>query len=101
MDSELLTSLASAPQDSQENRANVIFVSMLTGILLGVVGFAAVQAVLLFVDITISLNDLGIIIGSVVLVVALLGIMMKSRQRPKSEKFVETMEHVASFLGKK
>lgn len=101
MDSELLTSLASAPQESAENRANLILVSMLTGILIGVVGFAAVQAVLLFVEVPLSLNDLGIIIGSVVVVVFLLGIMMKSRQKPKSEKLVETMEHVAGFLGKK
>lgn len=101
VDSELLTSLASAPQDSQENRSNLILVSMVAGILVGVAGFAAVEVGLRFAGIILDFNDLGIIIGSIVLLVALLFLMMKSQKKPKGEKLVETMEQISGFLSKK
>lgn len=101
IESELLTSLASAGQESQENRSNIILVSIVAGILIGVAGFAAVQAGLLFGDIRLELNELGIIVGSIVLLIALLYVMMKTQKRPKGEKLVETIENVSSFLSKR
>lgn len=101
IESELLTSLASAPQDSVENKANLIFVSLMTGSLAGITVFAAVQLALLFVNIPLGTKELGIIVGSVAVLVLLLAMMMKSRSKPKSEKLVETMEGVSAFLSKK
>lgn len=101
VESELLTSLASAPQESQENRSNIILVSIIAGVLIGIAGLAAIQIALLFSDITLSYRELGIIVGSIVLVVALLAVMMKAQRKPKGEKLVETMESVAGFLSSK
>lgn len=97
IDSELLTSLASAPGDSQENRSNMVMVSLITGVLLGITGLAILQIALLLVKIPLGYKELGIIAGSIVAVFLLLMVAMKMR-KPKSEKLVEAMEHVASFL---
>jgi len=97
LDSELLTSLASAPGDSQENRSNMVMVSLITGVLLGITGLAILQIALLLVKIPLGYKELGIIAGSIVAVFLLLMVAMKMR-KPKSEKLVEAMEHVASFL---
>lgn len=99
VDSELLTSLASAPQDSQENRANLLLVTLVAGALAGVTAFAAIQVVLLLLEISLGYRELGVIIGSVATLVGLLWIAMKSQKKTKSEKLVETMEHVSSLLS--
>lgn len=99
VESELLTSLASAPQESQENRSNMILVSIIAGVLLGVAGLAAIQFGLLFTEITLGKRELGIIAGTIVVLVFLLVSMMKMQRKPKGEKLVETMESVAGFLS--
>lgn len=101
MESELLTSLASAPQEGQENKANLILVSLIGGALAGITGFAALQLLLLLVEIPLGYRELGIIVGSVALLVAFLYLIMKSRTKSKNEKLVETMEQVSAFLSKK
>ena len=101
IESELLTSLASAPQDSVENRANLIFVTLMTGALGGITAFAAIQILLLLVNIPLGYRELGIIVGSVFVLVVMLALMMKGRAKPKNEKLVETMEQVSSFLSSK
>lgn len=98
VDSELLTSLASAPGDSQENKSNMVLVSLVTGVLLGITAFAVVQIVLLLMNMPLGYKELGIIAGSIAGVILLLMIVMKMRKKPKSEKLVEVMESVASFL---
>lgn len=101
VDSELLTSLASAPQDSQENRANLVLVTFVTGILAGVTGFAAVQIVLLLTKITLGYKELGTIVGSVVFLLILVVSMTKGQKKPKGEKLMEVMEKAAGLVGKK
>ncbi len=101
VDSELLTSLASAPQDSQENRSNIILVSIVTGVLAGVGGFAVIQAFLLSAQIVLGYKELGTVAGSIALLVGLMIMMMKTQKKPKGEKLVETMEKVAGLMGKK
>ena len=98
IDSELLTSLASAPADSQENRSNMILVSMVVGVLLGVTGFTVLQIALLLIKIPLGLEPLGIIAGSIVAVVLLLMLVMKMQKLPKGDKMVETIEGISSFL---
>lgn len=98
IDSELLTSLASAPGDSQENRSNMILVSMIVGVLLGITGFAAIQLILLLIQIPLGIRELGIIVGSIAAVMLLLVVVMKLQKLPKGEKMVETIESLSSFL---
>lgn len=101
VDSELLTSLASAPQESQENTSNLILVSIVTGVLAGVGGFALLQAFLLSAQIVLGYKELGTVAGSIALLVGLMIMMMKSQKKPKGVKLVETMEKVAGLMGKK
>lgn len=98
IDSELLTSLASAPSDSQENKSNMILVSLILGILLGITGFAVIQIVLLLLRVPLGYRELGIIAGSIVVVMLLLMIVMKLQKLPKGEKLVENIESISSFL---
>jgi uncharacterized membrane protein YqjE len=98
IDSELLTSLASAPSDSQENKSNMILVSMIVGILLGITGFAVIQIVLLLIKIPLGYRELGIVAGSIVAVMLLLMAVMKMQKLPKGEKLVENIESISSFL---
>jgi uncharacterized membrane protein YqjE len=98
IDSELLTSMASAPADSQENKSNMIMVSLMVGALLGITGFAVIQIILLLVQIPLGLEQLGIIVGSIVLVILLLMAVMRMQKMPKGEKMVETIEGIAGFL---
>jgi flagellar biosynthesis protein FliP len=101
VDSELLTSLASAPQDSQENRANLVLVTLVAGILAGVTGFAVVQIVLMLLKVTLGYKELGTIVGSVLFLLLLVMSMMKGQKKPKGEKLMEVMEKAAGLVGKK
>jgi uncharacterized membrane protein YqjE len=98
IDSELLTSLASAPSDSQENKSNMIMVSLIVGVLLGITGFAVIQIVLLLIKIPLGYRELGIVAGSIVAVMLLLMAVMKMQKLPKGEKLVENIESISSFL---
>lgn len=98
VDSELLTSMASAPQDSVENRSNMIMVSIVVGALLGIVALSAIQIVLMLAGLPLGLKELSIIVGSIAVVSLLLMIVLKMQRKPKNDKLVETIESIASFL---
>lgn len=98
IDSELLTSMASAPQDSQENRSNMILVSIILGIVFGVAAFAILQILLLLVSIPLGIKELSIIAGSILGVIIVAALIMKMQRMPKGEKLVETVEGISSFL---
>jgi hypothetical protein len=100
--SELLTSLAAAPQDSQENRSGVVLVSFIGGALAGILALALVQLGLVFAGIPFGWQELTGVAGSIVGVLLLLYVLIKmQRNLPTGEKFLETMEHVSSFLSTK
>ncbi len=100
VNSELLTHLASAPQDSQENRTNLILVTLGMGFIGGIACFALLQLALLFLDITFAKRELTMVGGGILGLALLTAILMKMRRMPKNEKLTETIENVASFLGK-
>ncbi|HVW66987.1 MAG TPA: hypothetical protein VHA78_04650 [Candidatus Peribacteraceae bacterium] len=98
VDSELLTSMASAPQDNQENKSNMILVSMILGIIFGVAGFSVIQIALLLVKIPLGIKELSIIVGSILAVILVGALVMNMQRKPKGEKLVETIEGISSFL---
>jgi len=100
VNSELLTHLASAPQDSQENRGNLIMVTLGLGMVAGIALFALLQFGLLFVDVRLGARELGLIGGGIIVLAILVGMLMKMRRMPRGEQLTETIENVASFLGK-
>ena len=101
VESELLTSLASAPQDNQEDKSNLVLVSIVAGVLLGIGGMAVVQIGLLLADMPLGYQELAIIAGSIGTLIVLLLLIMKLQSKPKGEKLLETMEKVSSFLSTK
>lgn len=98
--SELLTKLASAPQDSKENRSQLVLVSMGLGAVGGVAAFSVVQLVLLFAEFPFTWKEHAIILGVIVGVAALGALLMYMQRMPKNDKLTDTVESVARFLGK-
>ena len=101
LSSELLTNLASAPQDSQENRTHLIIVTLGVGILGGIFALALGQAALIFWQITLGLRELLLIAGSLLTLAILVGVLAKLQKLNRGQKIADTMEKVAQFLSKK
>ncbi len=97
--SELLTKLASAPQDSHENRGHLVLVSLGLGAVGGVAVFSAVQLMLLIAEFPLTWKEHAIIVGSIVGIAALGALLMYVQRMPKSDKLTDTVENVARFLG--
>lgn len=98
--SELLTRLASAPQDSQENRGHLVLVSIGLGVIAGVAAFSALQLALLLAKFPLTWKEHVIILGSIAGMAILGFVLMKLQRKPKSDKLTESVESVARFLGK-
>jgi len=99
--SELLTGLASAPQDSQENRSQLVLVTLGTGILAGIFALAVLQSILLALDIRLEQRELLIIAGSLFGLAILASLLSKMKRGNRSEKLVETMEKLTTLISKK
>lgn len=98
--SDLLTRLASAPQDSRENRGHLVLVSLGLGAVGGVALFSAAQLVLLLSNFPLTWKEHAIIVGCIAGVAALGALLMYVQRMPKSDKLTDTVENVARFLGK-
>jgi len=102
VNSELLTSLASAPQDSQENKSQLVLTTIGTGVLIGIFVMAALQlALLVALDISFSTRELLVVAGGLLGLAILATILMKMKRKNKSEKLLETMEKLSGLLSKK
>ena len=100
--SELLTGLASAPQDSQENKSQLVLTTMGTGVLLGIFILATLQlALLVALDVSFSTRELLVVAGGLLGIAILAMILIKMKRRNKSEKLLETMEKLTGLLSKK
>ncbi len=100
INSELLTNLASAAQDSQENRSQLVLVTLGVGALTGVFFFAIGQVILLAAGVTLATRELLIVAGGLVGLTILVSILDRLRRKGKGEKIVEKMEKVASLVSK-
>lgn len=99
--SELLTDLASAPQDNEDNRQHLMLVTFGCGIFVGLFLFSVVQLILLLGKIQLNLGNLITIIASMLVLAGLGWALMRSRQRQKSTKFYDTIEKIATIIPKK
>ncbi len=99
--SELLTSLASAPGDTQEDRGNVILVTLAAGMFLGVFLTLGTLVVLSFFDIRPTNEQFLLVMGGLLLVVVILKIMQRAQRRPSTkQKVAESMEKLSELLSK-
>lgn len=100
INSDLLTKLASAPQDSRENTGHLVLVSIGLGAIGGVAVFSAIQLVLLFSNFPLTWKEHAIIVGCIAGVAALGALLMYVQRMPKSDKLTDSVENIARFLGK-
>ena len=98
--SELLTSLASAPQDSRENQTKFTLVTLGSGVLLGVFLFSLIQILLLAFGIASGVRDYGVVAGILAGLVVLVLILERLKRRKKADKITEAMERLTSLFSK-
>ncbi|MDO8469308.1 MAG: hypothetical protein Q7S29_06165 [Candidatus Peribacter sp.] len=101
LSSELLTQLASAPQDSQENRAHLIIVTLGVGTLFGIFVFALGQVVLSVLGYELGSSDLMLIAGGLVCLAVLTVVLARLQRLARAQRIADVMERTASFLSKK
>ncbi len=100
IDSELLTDLASAPQDSQENREQLVTVTLAVGILMGVFVMAIAQIALTPWGIYLRQQHLLMIAGTLFGIAVLTWILTKSKKKGSNQKMADTMEKIANIVSK-
>ncbi|OGJ57431.1 hypothetical protein A3H22_02500 [Candidatus Peribacteria bacterium RIFCSPLOWO2_12_FULL_55_15] len=100
VNSELLTGLASAPQDSVENRTKLLLVTLGLGTVLGVFALSSAQLTLTFLNTGLRQREFLIISGGL-LGLAILTVMLGRLQRTqRNDRIEETIEKIASMLPK-
>lgn len=100
IDSELLTDLASAPQDTQENKEQMIMVTMVTGILIGVFAMTILQIALTPWEIVLKQRELLMIAGTLLGFGILVWIMSKTKRKGRSQKLSDAMEKLTGMVSK-
>lgn len=99
--SDLLTALASAPQDKQEDRAKLVIVTFGVGIIAGVFLTVATFLGLILFKIQPEVKDLGIVLA-VIAGIVVLGVLLQKPQKKSmfGEKFMESMEKVTDMISR-
>ena len=97
--SGLLTALASAPDDRQEDRAKLVLVTMGVGVVVGVFLTVAAFVGLLLFDVHPEMKDLLITLSAIAFV-AIVGFVLQGAQKKKDfkEKLYESMEKVTDLV---
>lgn len=99
--SELLTHLASAPQDAPENRERLVIVTLGVGVLTGIFLLAIAQVTLGALGSPLSIQELLLIALLLLFLAAMAFVLEKvKRRRNRSEKLAEAMEHLTGLLTK-
>lgn len=101
IDAELLTSLAGAPQDNQENKVHLVLVTLGIGVLFGVFGLAVLQFGLLTINISMGRQELAILAGGLVGVALVGWILGKIQLKGGGQQVLDSMEKAAALLSKK
>lgn len=100
LSSELLTTIASASQESQENRAHFAAVTLGVGILAGIFVFAVAQLILMPAGIRLEQKELLIIAGGLLGIALLMSILMRVKKVNRGEKLADGLEKIANLLSK-
>ncbi|MDD5624075.1 MAG: hypothetical protein PHI23_05205 [Candidatus Peribacteraceae bacterium] len=101
LSSELLTGLASAPQDTQENRTHLIIVTLGVGTLFGIFASAVGLAILALANISLGLREYLLIVGGLAGIAILVSLLARMQRFNRAQKVADTMEKVAQFLSKR
>jgi hypothetical protein len=101
VDSELLTGLAGAAQDSQENRVHLVLVTLGIGVIGGVFALAVLQLILLQIQITLGTRELAMLAGGLIGVGVIGWLLSKVQVRGGGQKVLDGMEKAAALLSKR
>lgn len=99
--SELLTSLASAPGDKQEDKGKLVLVTFGVGILAGVFIAATVLLGLMLFKVELQIRDVAIFLGAII-VVGILGVVLQKNQKKSTftEKLFDAMEKTTDLVSR-
>lgn len=100
VDSELLTDLASAPQENTESVDHIIVVTLGTGVLFGVFLMAVLQIAIAPFGIGLSPAHLLAIAGTILGMAAIVWILGKVKRKSKGHRLTDIMEKIANMVGK-
>lgn len=100
LSSELLTDLASAPQDSVENRTHLVLVTLGVGVIVGVFLLACAQVILHTLGLQLGRIELLLLMGGIIGLGILASILGRLQKVRRGEKITERMEKLAAFLSK-
>jgi len=100
IDSELLTDLASAPQDNQENREQLVTVTLGVGVMVGVFVMSIAQIALTPWNIYLGQQHLLMIAGTLFGIGVLVWMLAKTKKKGKNQKMADTMEKIANIVSK-
>lgn len=100
IDSELLTDLASAPQDSQENREQLVTVTLGVGIMIGVFVMSVAQIALTPWSIYLQQQHLLMVAGTLFGIGVLVWMLSKGKKKGKGQKMADTMEKITNIVSK-
>lgn len=98
--SDLLTTLASAPDDRQEDRGKLVTITLGVGALIGVFISCAALIVLTLLDVQPTVTDFSIVLA-VLLGVCLIGMVVQRAQGASmKQKVYDQMERISDMLSK-
>ncbi len=98
--SDLLTRLASAPSDAQEDRAKLVLMSVITGTFVGIFITTALFLALSVFNIEWKAEHLGVVLGAFVIVILLGWTLQRTQGTSMKQKIFETMEKVTDTFSK-
>lgn len=101
VNSTLLTALASAPGDKQEDKGKLVLVTFGVGILAGFFLATSLLLGLKLLQIEVEMKDLGIVLA-VIVGVAVLGIVLQKNQKKSgfTEKLFDAMEKTTDLISR-
>ncbi len=98
--SDLLTKLASAPDDSHEDRGKLVLITFVMGVLSGVFAVALVLLALSTAGILPRTLDYTIVIGIFLTTVLIIALMRKLNRVPAKQRLYEKMEGITDLLSR-
>lgn len=100
VNSELLAGLASAPQDSTENRTKLLLVTLGIGIVLGIFILSSVQLALSLLRVSLRQRELLLLAGGILGFAVLTALLGRIQRTKRNDRIEETIEKIASMLPK-
>jgi uncharacterized membrane protein YqjE len=98
--SELLTQLASAPNDSQEDRSKLVLVTFGVGIICGIFLALVGLMVLLLLNVQPTLTHYAIAVGIMLVLGVIVSVLQRMQLGSTKQKLYDSMEKMTDFVSR-